>query len=112
VIVPTLTFIGSVNPIVYCGATPVFVDSDPLTWQIDPHDVARKLTPRTKAIMAVHLYGLPADMAALRSLAEQAGVPLVEITRGHRVANRRPARRHHRRGGGLQPVWEQDHHHW
>jgi perosamine synthetase len=78
VIVPTLTFIASVNPILYCGATPVFVDCDPVTWQIDPADVARKLSPRTKAIMAVHLYGLPADMAALRTLADQSGVSLIE----------------------------------
>ena len=78
VIVPTLTFIASVNPVRYCGATPVFVDSDPVTWQLDPHDVARKLSPRTKAIAAVHLYGLPADTAALRTLADQSGVGLVE----------------------------------
>jgi perosamine synthetase len=78
VIVPTLTFIASVNPVLYCGATPVFVDSDPVTWQLDPRDVARKLSPRTKAIAAVHLYGLPADMAALRTLADESGVGLVE----------------------------------
>jgi perosamine synthetase len=78
VIVPTLTFIASVNPIVYCGAAAVFVDSDPLTWQLDVQDVERKLTPRTKAIMAVHLYGLPADTAALRALADRSGVALVE----------------------------------
>lgn len=78
VIVPSLTFVASVNPILYCGATPVFVDSDPVTWQLDPKDVARKLGPRTKAIIAVHLYGLPADMTALRSLADEAGVRLIE----------------------------------
>lgn len=78
VLVPALTFIASVNPVVYCGATPVFVDSDPVTWQIDARDAARKLSPRTKAISAVHLYGLPADMTALRSLANQSGVSLVE----------------------------------
>jgi len=78
VIVPTLTFIASVNPIVYCGATPVFVDCDPVTWQIDPQDVAIKLGPRTKAIVAVHLYGHPADLTALRALADRAGVALVE----------------------------------
>jgi perosamine synthetase len=78
VIVPTLTFIASVNPVLYCGATPVFVDSDPVTWQMDPADVARKLGPRTKAILAVHLYGHPADMDALRALADRAGVRLIE----------------------------------
>jgi perosamine synthetase len=78
VIVPTLTFIASVNPIVYCGATPVFVDCDPLTWQMDPADVSRKIGPRTKAILVVHLYGHPADMDALSRLAEQAGVRIIE----------------------------------
>ncbi len=78
VIVPTLTFIASINPIHYCGATPVFVDSDPVTWQMDPQDVARKIGPRTKAIMVVHLYGHPADMDALRELADRAGVRLIE----------------------------------
>ncbi|MFM6218863.1 MAG: DegT/DnrJ/EryC1/StrS family aminotransferase, partial [Dolichospermum sp.] len=57
VIVPTLTYIASVNTITYTGATPVFVDSLPDTWQIDPEDVIRAITPQTKAILAVHLYG-------------------------------------------------------
>jgi len=78
VIVPTLTFIASVNPIIYCGATPVFVDSDPNTWQMDPIDVARKIGPRTKAIMVVHLYGHPANMEALQKLADRTGVRIIE----------------------------------
>jgi perosamine synthetase len=78
VIVPTLTYIASVNAIIYTGATPVFVDSLPDTWQMDPEDVRRRITPRTKAIMAVHLYGHPCDMAALRSIANEHRVFLVE----------------------------------
>ena len=55
VIVPTLTYIASANAVRYCGATPVFVDSDPRTFNLDPADVAAKITPRTKAIVPVHL---------------------------------------------------------
>ena len=78
VIVPTLTYIAAVNAIAYTGATPVFVDSVPETWQMDPADVRRKLTPRTKAIMAVHLYGHPCDMGSLTSIAREKGIFLVE----------------------------------
>lgn len=78
VIVPTLTYIAAVNAIAYTGATPVFVDSLPDTWQMDPADVRRKLTPRTKAIMAVHLYGHPCDMETLASIAREKGIFLVE----------------------------------
>jgi len=78
VIVPTLTYIASVNAIAYTGATPVFVDSLPDTWQMDPVDAERKLTPRTRAIMAVHLYGHPCDMDALGALAQAHGLFLVE----------------------------------
>lgn len=78
VIVPTFTYIAPVNAIVYCGATPVFVDSDPHTWQLDPTDVYRRITSRTKAILAVHLYGQPAEMDALSSLAREHGLFLVE----------------------------------
>ncbi len=78
VIVPTLTFVASANPIVYCGATPVFVDSEPLTWQIDPLDVERKLTTRTKAIIAVHLYGHPSDVESLQAIARRRGIALIE----------------------------------
>ncbi len=78
VIVPTFTYIASVNAIRYCGATPVFVDSTADTWQLDPQDVRRKLSPRTRAIMAVHLYGHAADLEALREIASEAGIFLVE----------------------------------
>ena len=78
VIVPTFTYIASVNAIAYTGATPVFVDSLPETWQIDPADVRRKITPRTRAIMAVHLYGHPCDMDALQQIATAHDLFLIE----------------------------------
>lgn len=78
VIVPTLTFVASANAVHYTGATPVFVDVDPITWTVDPDEVARRLSPRTKAIMPVHLYGHPSDMPALTVLAERHGVTILE----------------------------------
>lgn len=78
VIVPTLTYIASVNAITYTGATPVFVDSLPDTWQMDPKDVERKITSKTKAIMAVHLYGQACEMDALTELANKHNIYLVE----------------------------------
>jgi len=71
VIVPALTFIASANGVSYTGATPVFADVDPTTWCIDPADVARLITPRTRAVMPVHLYGHPAPMDAINALAER-----------------------------------------
>lgn len=78
VIVPTLTYIATANAVVYCGATPVFVDSEADTMNLSPILVERALTPRTKAVIAVHLYGHPADMDALRSVCEPHGVRIVE----------------------------------
>jgi perosamine synthetase len=78
VIVPTLTYIASVNAISYTGATPVFVDSLTDGWQLDPADVERKLSPRTKAIMAVHLYGHPCDMRTIVELAKKNRLFVVE----------------------------------
>ena len=78
VIVPTLTYIAAVNAITYTGATPVFVDSRRDTWQMDPDDVLRKITARTKAIMLVHLYGQPCDMDALTKIAKEGNLFVVE----------------------------------
>jgi perosamine synthetase len=78
VIVPTFTYVASVNPIIYVGATPVFVDSDPDSWQLSVDDVIKKITPRTRAIIAVHLYGCPVDMEALMSVARQHRLFVVE----------------------------------
>jgi dTDP-4-amino-4,6-dideoxygalactose transaminase len=77
VIVPAFTWIATANVVVYCGATPVFADVDPETYNLDPADVARKVTTRTKAVIVVHLFGLCADMAALRAAVAQ-GVAIVE----------------------------------
>ncbi len=78
VIVPSLTFVSSATSIVYAGATPVFADVDPDTFNLDPADVARKLSPRVKGILAVHYGGQPADLAELSDLAADAGVVLLE----------------------------------
>ncbi|MFO1523164.1 MAG: DegT/DnrJ/EryC1/StrS family aminotransferase [Kiritimatiellia bacterium] len=78
VIVPTFTYIASVNPVLYVGATPVFVDSEPAAWQIDPDRVEAAITPRTRAIVVAHLYGHPADMHRLQAIARRHGVHLIE----------------------------------
>lgn len=71
VIVPAITFVATSNAVVYQGGTPVFVDVDPETLLIDPEDVLRKITPRTKAIAAVDYAGQPCDYAALRAIASE-----------------------------------------
>ena len=78
VIVPTLTYIASVNAITYTNATPVFADSLEVTWQLDPLDVEKKITSKTKAIMAVHVYGHPCDMKAFRDLCDKYNLYLIE----------------------------------
>lgn len=78
VIVPTLTYVASVNTIIQTGAKPVFVDSLEETWQVDPEDVRRKITPNTKAVMVVHLYGLPCDIGAVTAICKEHGLLLVE----------------------------------
>lgn len=78
VLVPTLTFVATANAVTYCGAHPVFLDSDPDTWNLDVSTIANKITPRTKGIVAVHLYGNPVDMDALMSLAKQHRLWIVE----------------------------------
>jgi perosamine synthetase len=78
VIVPTITFVATANAVHYVGATPVFADAERPTWNLDPEDVARKITAKTKAIIAVHLYGHPADMAKLAELARQHDLHLIE----------------------------------
>jgi perosamine synthetase len=78
VIVPSLSFIATANAVWQCGATPVFADIDPATYNLDPADVERRLTPRTKAVMPVHQMGLPADMDSFLELAERHGLVVVE----------------------------------
>ncbi len=78
VIVPTLTYIASANAVAYTGAKPVFVDSLRGTWQIDPEDVRHHITPRTRAIMPVHLYGQACDMDSLMEIAAEHRLFIVE----------------------------------
>lgn len=78
VVIPDLTWIASAAPITYVGATPVFVDVDPDTWCLDVGAVEAALTPRTKAVVAVDLYGGMPDYQALEALLEDRGVPLIE----------------------------------
>ncbi len=78
VICPTYTWINSIGPALLLGARPVFCESDPETMLIDPQDVRRKITPRTRAILAVHLWGYVCDMASLDTLHQETGIPLVE----------------------------------
>jgi len=68
VIVPAFTWVATANVVVYCGATPVFADVDRVTFNIDPQDLARCVTPRTKAVIPVHLFGLCADIDAIRKV--------------------------------------------
>ena len=78
VITTPMTFCSSANVIVHVGATPVFADVEPDTLNICPEQVARRITPRTRAILAVHYAGHPAELDALRALADQHGLALIE----------------------------------
>ena len=78
VVVPTLTFVATPNSVMYCGAQPVFVDSESETWNLDPRQVEAKITGRTKGIIAVHLYGHPAKMRELREIADRHNLFLLE----------------------------------
>jgi dTDP-4-amino-4,6-dideoxygalactose transaminase len=78
VITASHSFIATANCIRYCGATPVFVDIEPDTYNIDPERVAEAITPRTRAIIAVHQMGMPCNLAALTALAERHGLVVIE----------------------------------
>ncbi|WP_269766387.1 DegT/DnrJ/EryC1/StrS family aminotransferase [Burkholderia ubonensis] len=78
VIIPTVTYIATANAVRYCGATPVLVDVSADTMNIDPADIERKITARTKGIIAVHLYGHPAEMDAVNEIANKHGLWVVE----------------------------------
>jgi dTDP-4-amino-4,6-dideoxygalactose transaminase len=73
-----MTFIATSWAISYCGAKPVFVDVDPVTYTMDPNRVTDNIGPRTKAILPVHLYGQPADLEPLREITDKHGIPLIE----------------------------------
>jgi perosamine synthetase len=91
VIVPSLTYIASVNAITYVGARPVFVDVDPRSWCLDVDAVEAAITDRTVAIMAVHLYGQPADMGRLMALAHAHSLKVIEDAAEAPLANYRGA---------------------
>lgn len=95
VIVPAHTFTATAAAVSFAGATPVFVDVDPETWNIDPAKVEEAITPHTKAILPVHLYGLPVDMHMILGIAEKYKLLVVEdgcqahgaVYKGHRVGS-------------------------
>lgn len=78
VIIPTFTIISCALAVVQTGATPVLVDCDPRTWCMDVRQVAEKISPRTRAIMPVHIYGHPVDMQPILELAEKHGLSIIE----------------------------------
>jgi perosamine synthetase len=78
VIVPDFTFIATANAVTYTGAKPVFADIDPAHWCIDPEDIVHKITPHTKAIIPVHVYGHPAEMDRIMAIANDYGLYVVE----------------------------------
>ena len=92
VIIPAHTFIATAAAVTFAGATPVFVDIDPVSWNIDVTKIEDAITPRTKAILPVHLYGLPADMHMILGIAEKYKLAVIEdacqghgaIYKGHR----------------------------
>lgn len=96
VILPTFTMIATINAVTYTGATPVLIDSEPCTWNMDVEQLAGKVTPRTKAIIPVHTYGHPVDMDPLLELAEKHGIFVMED-----AAEAHGAEYKGRRAGGL-----------
>jgi perosamine synthetase len=78
VIVPTLTYIATANAVTYCGSRPVFVDSEPETWNIDPKCIEEKISDKTKGIIVVHLYGHPVDMDPVMKLARKYNLFVIE----------------------------------
>lgn len=78
VIVPTLTFVATANAVSYCGATPVFVDSEIETWNMDTSLLEDLITPRTKGIVVVHIYGHPVDMDPVLAVARKHGLFVIE----------------------------------
>ena len=78
VICPSMSYIATANAIAYVGATPVFAEVDSATCNIDPDDARSRITQRTKAILIVHQIGMPADIAAFRTLCDEHGLVLIE----------------------------------
>jgi dTDP-4-amino-4,6-dideoxygalactose transaminase len=78
VLLPSYTFFATASAVTRLGATPVFVDIDPASYLIDPTDLLRKITPRCRAVIPVHLFGRTVDMDAILPIAEHAGIPVIE----------------------------------
>ncbi|MFC1730161.1 DegT/DnrJ/EryC1/StrS family aminotransferase [candidate division KSB1 bacterium] len=92
VIVPSFSFIATANAVVYVNVKPVFADIDPATFNIDPKDIAGKINRKTKAIIAVHQVGLPADMNSINTIGRDHGIPVIEdaaCALGSQYADRR-----------------------
>jgi perosamine synthetase len=93
VLVPSLSFIATANVVVHAGATPVFVDIDETTYNIDPARIESSITPHTRAILAVHQIGLPAAIDEIKEIAARHGIPVIEDAacaigaeyKGHRI---------------------------
>src|SRR5580704_11078977 len=78
VLLPPFTFVATGSAVSALGAKPVFADIDPQTFNLDPGEIDKRITPRTRAIIVVHLYGLPADMHSILSVARSKNVPVIE----------------------------------
>jgi perosamine synthetase len=99
VLVPSLTFVATANAVAYCGAHPVFVDSERGSGNLNPELIEALITPRTRGIIAVHLYGYPADMNKLRAIADRHGLFLIED-----AAEAHGATYHGKRAGSLGDI--------
>ncbi len=78
VLVPTLTYVATANAVAYCGAKPVFLDSEAATWNLDPEQIEARITPRTRGIIVVHLYGHPVNMDPVLAVARKSGLFVIE----------------------------------
>jgi len=99
VIVPAHTFIATAAAVTLCGARPVFVDADLLRWQLNPALLPKAITPRTRAVIAVHLYGQPCDLVSISAICEQNNLVLIED-----AAQAQGARLHHQCVGSFGKV--------
>lgn len=78
VIIPALTFVATANAVKYTGAKPIFIDSEPRTWNMNPAKIEEKISSKTKAIIPVHLYGHPCDMDRIKEIAEKHNLAIIE----------------------------------